>query len=82
MSTVVMNNVVSLDGFIADLHDDPGPPFDWYFNGDRPLSTQDMDDPSPGGLRVSQASYDGDHVVVVSHRPDPRGGTGRGRSLS
>ena len=47
MSTVVMNNVVSLDGFIADLDDDPGPLFDWYFNGDRPLSAQDMDDPAP-----------------------------------
>ena len=58
MSTVVMNNVVSLDGFIADLHDDPGPLFEWYFNGDRPLAAQDMDDPAPGGLRVSQTSYD------------------------
>ena len=53
-----MNNVVSLDGFVADLHDDPGPLFDWYFNGDRPLAAQDMDDPAPGGLRVSQTSYD------------------------
>ena len=58
MSTVVMNNVVSLDGFIADQHDDPGPLFDWYFNGDRALAAQDMDDPAPGGLRVSQTSYD------------------------
>ena len=58
MSTVVMNNVVSLDGFIADQHDDPGPLFDWYFNGDRTLDAQDMDDPAPGGLRVSQTSYD------------------------
>ena len=58
MSTVVMNNVVSLDGFIADLHDDPGPLFDWYFNGDQPLTAQDMADPAPGGLRVSQTSYD------------------------
>ena len=51
-----MNNVVSLDGFIADPHDDPGPLFDWYFNGDRALAAQDMDDPTPGGLRVSQTS--------------------------
>ena len=58
MSTVVMNNVVSLDGFVADLDDDPGPLFDWYFNGDRRLDTQDMADPAPGGLQVSQASYD------------------------
>jgi hypothetical protein len=25
---------VSLDGFIADDHDDPGPLFDWLANGD------------------------------------------------
>ncbi len=58
MSTVVMHNVVSLDGFVADLDDDPGPLFDWYFNGDRPLDAQDMADPAPGGLRVSRTSYD------------------------
>ena len=57
MSTVVLHNVVSLDGFVADLHDDPGPLFDWYFNGDQPLTAQDMDDPAPGGLRVSATSY-------------------------
>lgn len=58
MSTVVMTNVVSLDGYVADLDDDPGPLFDWYFNGDRSLAAQDMADPAPGGLRVSQSSYD------------------------
>jgi dihydrofolate reductase len=34
MSKVVMHNVVSVDGFIADEQDDIGPLFDWYFNGD------------------------------------------------
>ena len=58
MSTVVMHAVVSLDGFVADLDDDPGPLFDWYFNGDQALSAQDMADPAPGGMRVSRASYD------------------------
>ncbi|HEY0645767.1 MAG TPA: dihydrofolate reductase family protein [Nocardioides sp.] len=58
MSSVVLHNVVSVDGFVADLDDDPGPLFDWYFNGDRPLSAQDMVDPEPGGLRISQTSYD------------------------
>ncbi|MBL0748865.1 dihydrofolate reductase family protein [Nocardioides baculatus] len=58
MSTVVLHNVVSLDGFVARPDDDPGPIFDWYFNGDRSLSAQDMADPEPGGLRVSQTSYD------------------------
>ncbi|MDX2934721.1 dihydrofolate reductase family protein [Streptomyces ipomoeae] len=37
MSTVVMHNVVSVDGFIADGHDQVGPLFDWYSNGDVPL---------------------------------------------
>ena len=58
MSTVVLHNVVSVDGFVAALDDDPGPLFDWYFNGDQPLSAQDMADPEPGGLRVSRTSYD------------------------
>lgn len=50
-STVVMHNVVSVDGFIADDHDDIGPLFDWYFNGDTPLTDE-------GGFRVSRASAD------------------------
>ena len=58
MSKVVMHNVVSVDGFIADDHDDVGPLFEWYFNGDHPLFAQDMADPAPGGMRVSKASID------------------------
>jgi len=34
MSKVLMHNVVSVDGFIADERDEVGPLFDWYFNGD------------------------------------------------
>ncbi|WP_329566526.1 dihydrofolate reductase family protein [Streptomyces sp. NBC_01361] len=33
MSKVVMHNVVSVDGFIADSKDQVGPLFDWYANG-------------------------------------------------
>src|SRR4029079_14164207 len=51
MSKVVMHNVVSVDGFIADDSDDIGPLFDWYFNGDRPLA-------EGSGFTVSQASAD------------------------
>ncbi len=58
MTTVTMHNVVSVDGFIADDDDDVGPLFDWYFNGDVPLTSQDMADPAPGGMRISQASFD------------------------
>src|SRR4051794_12370159 len=51
MSKVVMHNVVSVDGFIADDRDDIGPLFDWYFNGDVPLSPD-------GALKMSQPSFD------------------------
>src|SRR4051794_36054065 len=49
MSKVVMHNVVSLDGFIADEQDEIEPLFDWYYNGDTPLT----DD---GTFRVSRQS--------------------------
>jgi dihydrofolate reductase len=51
MSTVVMHNVVSVDGYIADDNDDIGPLFEWYSNGDVELV-------EGGSLRVSQASAD------------------------
>src|SRR3954451_887573 len=37
MATVIMHAVVSVDGFIADEHDEGGPLFDWYFNGGEPI---------------------------------------------
>ena len=51
MSTVVMHNVVSVDGYIADDNDDVGPLFEWYFNGDLELV-------DGGPFKVSQASAD------------------------
>jgi dihydrofolate reductase len=48
---VVMYNSVSVDGFIADEHDRPGPLFDWLTGGDVPLDES-------GALKVSQTSYD------------------------
>ena len=97
MSTVIMHNVVSVDGFIADAQDHVGPLFDWLSNGDAELV-------DGGAMKVSQASAEyvrpmwasigsmvigrhlfdrtngwvgsppaGEHVVVVSHRPDPGG---------
>ncbi|GAA2043587.1 dihydrofolate reductase family protein [Agromyces tropicus] len=98
MGTVVMYGSVSVDGFIADEHDQPGPLFDWLTSGDVPLDDS-------GVLRVSKTSFDYvrpywdrigatvvgrhvfdltdgwdgtppggvDHVVVVTHRPEPRG---------
>jgi dihydrofolate reductase len=49
MSAVVMHNVVSVDGYIADDNDDVGPLFEWYSNGALELAEN-----SPA--RVSQAS--------------------------
>lgn len=51
MGKVVMYATVSLDGFIADEGDQPGPLFDWLLTGDVPLD-------EGGVLKVSQASYD------------------------
>lgn len=51
MSKVVMNGAVSVDGFIADENDQPGPLFDWLVSGDVPLDES-------GFLKVSQVSYD------------------------
>jgi hypothetical protein len=51
VGTVVMYASVSVDGFIADENDQPGPLFDWLTNGDVPLDES-------GALKASQASYD------------------------
>jgi len=51
MSTVVMHNVVSVDGFIADDNDDIGPLFEWYSNGDTELV-------EGSGMRASKVSAD------------------------
>jgi hypothetical protein len=51
MGSVVMYSTVSVDGFVADSDDQPGPLFDWLTNGDVPLDES-------GEVKVSQASYD------------------------
>ncbi|TDW93414.1 dihydrofolate reductase [Kribbella pratensis] len=51
MGKVVMYSSVSVDGFIADENDQPGPLFDWLSSGDVPLDES-------GVLKVSQASHD------------------------
>ena len=51
MGKVVMYSSVSVDGFVADENDQPGPLFDWLLSGDVPLDES-------GALKVSQASYD------------------------
>jgi dihydrofolate reductase len=51
VGTVVMYASVSVDGFIADDDDQPGPLFDWLTTGDVPLDES-------GALTVSRPSYD------------------------
>jgi dihydrofolate reductase len=46
-----MYSSVSVDGFIADEYDQPGPLFDWLTSGDVPLD-------GSGELKVSRTSYD------------------------
>ena len=51
MGKVVMYGSVSVDGFVADGIDQPGPLFNWLSGGDVPLD-------AGGELKVSQASFD------------------------
>jgi dihydrofolate reductase len=58
VGTVIMHNVVSVDGFIADEKDGVGPLHDWYFSGDTPITDDQQHDHSGVGNRfkVSRAS--------------------------
>ena len=61
MGSVIMHNVVSVDGFIADRNDDVGPLHDWYFSGDTPIVPADnqYDHSGVGShFKVSRASAD------------------------
>ncbi len=57
MATVIMHAVVSVDGFIANENDDPGPLFDWYFNGDVPLVAGEGEE-QHARFRVSKVSHE------------------------
>lgn len=50
MAQVIMQAVVSVDGYVAGPDDMPGHLFDWYGNGDVPVLG--------GGMSISQASWD------------------------
>jgi dihydrofolate reductase len=60
MGAVILHNVVSVDGFIADGNDDVGPLHEWYFSGDTPIAgdaDQGYDHSGAGvGFKVSRAS--------------------------
>ena len=57
MARVVMQAVVSVDGYIALTDDTPGPMFDWYFNGRTALT----DVPRLGGVRRVRPALLGRH---------------------
>jgi dihydrofolate reductase len=57
VATVIMHAVVSVDGFIADEHDEVGPLFEWYFNGDQPI-IDTAGEAEHGPFRISAASRD------------------------
>jgi len=79
VGTVIMHNVVSVDGFIADENDEVGPLHDWYFNGDTPITENDdlpFDHSGVGSrFKVSRASaeyvrtmWDGIGAIVMGRR--------------
>ncbi|MFC9433804.1 dihydrofolate reductase family protein [Nocardia sp. NPDC057030] len=69
MGTVIMHNVASVDGFIADENDDVGPLHEWYFNGDTPLTDIDEDDPgydhSGTGNRIKVSRVSAEYVGSI-----------------
>ena len=59
VGTTYIHAVASLDGYIADEHDDVGPLHEWYFSGDQPIVVEDDPDVHGGSpFRVSAASAD------------------------
>ena len=71
MARVVIQAVVSVDGYIAYPDDAVGPLFDWYFNGDVELTAR----ASGWTFHVSQASaehvqpfWDAVDVTVIGRR--------------
>ena len=51
MGKVIIQTIVSVDGFIATEDDQVGPLFDWFETGDTPLFDDD-------GPKVTKATYD------------------------
>lgn len=68
MSTVVMHAVVSVDGFIADDHDDVGPLFEWYFNGSISLGDHQPFMLSPASFDYTAPMWDSIGVIVKGRR--------------
>jgi dihydrofolate reductase len=64
VGTVIMHNVVSVDGFIADKDDNVGPLHEWYFSGDTPITegVSEGFDHSGAGARFKVSSTSAQYV--------------------
>jgi dihydrofolate reductase len=62
VGTVIMHNVVSVDGFIADEKDGVGPLHDWYFSGDTPITDDQQYDYSGAGNRFKVSRVSAEYV--------------------
>ncbi len=60
-----MHNVVSVDGYIADQHDDVGPLFEWYFNGDMELIEGGRFTVSKASVEYVRPMWDGIGSMVI-----------------
>jgi dihydrofolate reductase len=67
MGSVIMHNVVSVDGFIADENDDVGPLHDWYFSGDTPITEggDEQYDHSGAGSRFKVSRMSAQYVRTM-----------------
>ncbi|MDL5156092.1 dihydrofolate reductase family protein [Actinomycetospora termitidis] len=68
MARVVMQGVVSVDGFVADPDDEVGPLFDWYFNGEDELLARPSGwrfTVSPASATYAQPFWDAIDVTVI-----------------
>lgn len=68
MAKVIMHNVVSVDGYIADESDDIGPLFDWYFNGDTPLTDGGAFKVSARSAAYVRSIWDAIGAMVIGRR--------------
>jgi dihydrofolate reductase len=64
LRTVIMHNVMSVDGFIADQNDDVGPLHEWYFSGDTPITEEGDEefDHSGAGSRFKVSAASAEYV--------------------
>jgi dihydrofolate reductase len=68
MARVVMHAVVSVDGYIADEHDDVGPLFEWYWGGEVPLVDGGAFKVSPASAAYVRPMWEGTRAMVIGRR--------------